>query len=101
MTRLLFWIALIILVVMAVRSKVRAAMAARGHGPVPGPGPGGMGAGHAAGNAYRRVEDASEPMSRCASCGVYFPASETVRAGGHDYCSPAHAHQSVIRKPEA
>ena len=40
MTRLLFWIALIILVVMAVRSKVRAALAARGYHPQAGQGAG-------------------------------------------------------------
>jgi uncharacterized protein len=30
-------------------------------------------------------------MTNCAHCGIYFPASEAVRAGGNDYCSPAHA----------
>ena len=79
MTRLLFWIALIILVVMAVRSKLRAATGARGYHPQPGPGP-----------APAHIEE-SERMSCCAHCGVYFPSSEAVHEGGRDYCSPAHA----------
>ena len=96
MTRLLFWIALIILVVMAVRSKLRAAMA-RAQGPA---GDVNMGAGMG-GNApqgRRHVEDASERMTSCAHCGVYFPASEAVTAGGRDYCSPAHVHQPSLDK---
>jgi uncharacterized protein len=91
MTRLLFWIALIILVVMAVRSKLRAAMA-RAQGPAAG-----TAGGPAA--AQRHVADASERMTNCAHCGVYFPASEAVTAGGRDYCSPAHVHQPAIDKP--
>jgi uncharacterized protein len=71
MSRLLFWLALAILVVMAIRSKLRAS------GPKP-----------------PRAEPPREPrvetMARCAHCGVHFPASEAVRADGLDYCSPAH-----------
>ena len=29
-------------------------------------------------------------MTSCAHCGLYFPASEAVRADGLDYCCPAH-----------
>jgi uncharacterized protein len=83
MTRLLFWIALIILVVMAIRSKLRA-VAARSYQAQTGQG-GPMPAGGAA-----RVGE-TERMSSCAQCGMYFPASEAVRVGGRDYCSPAHA----------
>jgi uncharacterized protein len=85
MTRLLFWIALIILVVMAVRSKLRKVMGVHGAGPQPG-----QGQRAAGGTAMRRVEE-SEPMTSCAACGIYFPASEAVHADGRDYCSPAHA----------
>jgi uncharacterized protein len=93
MTRLLFWIALVILVVMAVRSKVRAAMAraqAQAQGAAAANAANAGAAGAPAGQ-WRRVEDASEAMSNCAHCGIYFPSSEAVRAGGRDYCSPAHA----------
>jgi len=91
MTRLLFWIALVILVVAAVRSKLRAALA-RAQGPAEGSaaGPAQAQAGND-GTAWRRVQDESEAMACCAHCGIYFPSSEAVRAGGRDYCSPAHA----------
>nr|WP_314542373.1 PP0621 family protein [uncultured Massilia sp.] len=99
MTRLLFWIALVILVVMAVRSKLRAAVArsqaqaGQGRGPAQP-----AGAGSAAGaGPWQRVEDRSEPMACCAQCGIYFPASEAVRVGGRDFCSTAHAHQPAPR----
>jgi uncharacterized protein len=95
MTRLLFWIALVILVVMAVRSKVRAAMAraqAQAQGAAAANAAHAASAGGAAAaGSWRRVEDASETMSNCAHCGIYFPSSEAVRVGGRDYCSPAHA----------
>ena len=90
MTRLLFWIALVILVVAAVRSKLRAAIA-RAQQPATGP-LHSSAAGGVPEPAWRRVEDKAEPMACCARCGIYFPASEAVRAGGRDYCSPAHAH---------
>jgi uncharacterized protein len=72
MSRLLFWLALAILVVMAIRSKLRAS------GPKPPP------------RAEPPREPQVETMARCAHCGVHFPASEAVRADGLDYCSPAH-----------
>lgn len=92
MTRLLFWIAVVILVVMAVRSKVRAAMTARGYHPQ-----GGSGAATPAGGPARapaRVAE-SERMTSCAQCGLYFPASEAVHEGGRDYCSQAHARKAA------
>ena len=83
MMRALFWIGLIVLVVFAIRSKLRAAAA--------------RSASHEA--ATRRTTQApaeieSEPMACCEFCGVYFPASEAVRAEGQDYCSPAHARHT-------
>jgi uncharacterized protein len=81
MMRALFWIALVVLVVMAIRSKLRAA--ARTPPPHTG---------------ERRhsapAEIASEPMACCDFCGVYFPESEAVHADGRDYCSPAHARHT-------
>ena len=76
MSRLLFWLALAVLVIMAIRSKLRASAAKRGPRagqPAPAPQPA-----------------AIESMACCAHCGVYFPASEAVRADDLDYCSPAH-----------
>lgn len=94
MTRLLFWIALAILVVAAIRSKLRAAMT-RAQGPAVNPASGPAPA-SSGGNtkAWSRVEDQSETMLSCAHCGIYFPASEAVRADGRDYCGTAHAREA-------
>jgi uncharacterized protein len=87
MMRALFWIALVVLVVMAIRSKLRAAAT--------------RSASHDAGarrtttTTTEPAEIESEPMTRCEFCGVYFPASEAVRAEGRDYCSPAHARHTA------
>jgi uncharacterized protein len=94
MTRLLFWIALAILVVAAIRSKLRAAMTRAQDpavNPASGPAPASSGADT---KAWRRVEDQSETMLSCAHCGIYFPASEAVRADGRDYCGTAHAREA-------
>jgi uncharacterized protein len=74
MSRLLFWLALAVLVVMAIRSKLR------GSGLKP-PRPG---------RPDPRQAPKVESMTSCAHCGVYFPSSEAVRADGLDYCCPAH-----------
>lgn len=79
MTRVLFWIGLIVLVVFAIRSKLRAAARESAHENRP----------RSSTRAPAEIE--SEPMARCEFCGVHFPASEAVRAEGRDYCSPAHA----------
>ncbi len=71
MMRILFWIALIVLVVMAVRSKAKGML--RPQQPPKPP-----------------AEPDAETMACCAHCGIHFPASEAVRADGVDYCSPAH-----------
>ena len=73
MSRALFWLALLILVVFAVRSKLRKL---------------GKGAGEAGRQAGARHD--GEAMACCAHCHVYFPASEALHAGGRDYCSQAH-----------
>ena len=75
MSRLLFWLALSVLVVMAIRSKLRGKGGANTRAP----------------KAKRPpAPPAIESMSNCAHCGVYFPASEAVRADGLEYCCPAH-----------
>ena len=81
--RLLFWLALIVLVIAAVRSQWRAQLraaqrrAAEAQGRMP------AGAG----------QDGAEPaeaMACCAHCQLHFPASEAIHAGGETYCSPEH-----------
>jgi uncharacterized protein len=76
MSRLLFWLALAVLVVMAIRSKLR-------------------GSGFKPPHASRQSKPTQQPpavesMTSCAHCGLYFPASEAIRADGLDYCCPAH-----------
>lgn len=71
--KLLFWIALIVLVVLAVRSKVRKV----------------GGQDRNAAGPQNSLAD-GEAMTCCAHCHVYFPASEAVQADGRDYCSPGH-----------
>jgi len=83
MTRILFWIGLLVLVVLAIRSKLRAIARQNDAGAAPGGQADGVPARTAA------VPDA-EAMACCAHCHVYFPASEAVRADGLEYCSPAH-----------
>jgi uncharacterized protein len=77
MSRVLFWILLVGLVVMAVRAKLRA-LGERQQPPLHREPP-------------RRAPLAEiETMTQCAHCGIHFPASEAVHADGHDYCSPGH-----------
>lgn len=84
MTRVLFWLALVFLVLFAIRSKIRSmqqrARAQQQQQPNPYVPPG----------RPQELPDA-ELMLCCAHCGVYYPASENVQAKGHDYCSHAHA----------
>ena len=84
MTRILFWLALVFLVVFAIRSKIRSlqqrAQQQQRQQPNPFAPPG----------RVAELPDA-ELMLCCAHCGVYYPASENVQAKGHDYCSHAHA----------
>lgn len=83
MMRLLFWLALAVLVIFAIRAKVRSVAAqARADGEAQARG--------------ARREIAAESMTSCAHCGLHFPVSEAVQADGRDYCSPAH-----VRLPPA
>jgi uncharacterized protein len=75
MMRILFWIALVVLVVMAVRAKLKGA-SVRHQAPARPP--------------ARQAPARIETMTQCAHCGLHFPASEAVHADGLDYCSPGH-----------
>jgi uncharacterized protein len=77
MSRMVFWIILIIVVGFAIRAKLRDAVRrAETHVPPPRP----------AAHSSAVIEN----MTSCAHCGLHFPASEAVHAEGRDYCSPAH-----------
>lgn len=81
MTRILFWVALICLVVAAIRVKLKSASSAQPRQPA-----------QPQRKAGPEVADGkTETMLCCAHCGVYYPASETVQVEGRDFCSPAHA----------
>lgn len=83
MTRILFWLALVFLVIAAIRSKLRQ---------MGGPQQGGQQNGQAAPRQPQRpAEQPTEKMLQCALCGVHFPSSENFPANGRDYCCAAHA----------
>ena len=86
MTRILFWLALALLVYFAIRSKLKQSQRRqhqRRQAPPPQPP-------HPSGQADVPRVAPPEAMLCCARCGVYYPASENVPAEGRDYCSPAH-----------
>ncbi len=80
MTRILFWLALVFLVIAAVRSKLRKMSGPPAGSQQPAP------------RQQRPAPPApTEKMLQCAHCGVHFPSSENVPANGRDYCCAAHA----------
>lgn len=80
MSRIVFWILLIGLVVLAVRAKLKALGARRQPPRDP----------QQAQAPRQQAVAEIESMAQCAHCGIHFPASEAVHADGHDYCSPGH-----------
>ncbi|MCL4745454.1 MAG: hypothetical protein KJZ83_08570 [Burkholderiaceae bacterium] len=72
MGKLLFWIAVIAAVWIAIKFAQSSARRAGGR----------------AGDASK--DDRGEPMVKCAHCGVHVPRSESVPAGHLHYCSGAH-----------
>jgi uncharacterized protein len=100
MSRIIFWLALVFLVIFAIRSKIRQAQKRhqqqfRQPPPAAQPGPQ-AGTPFSSQSSYKaraaeKAANDAEVMLQCAHCGVYYPASETVRANGRDFCSAAHA----------
>lgn len=90
MTRILFWLALAFLVLMAIRSKLKGLQQQQQQRRQQAAPRSGNGQQQSAPGRTQQLPD-SEVMLCCAHCGVYYPASETVQAKGHDYCSHAHA----------
>jgi len=90
MSRIIFWLALVFLVIFAIRSKIREAQKRhqqqfrQQQPPQPQqPSP--------QARARAQAANDAEVMLQCAHCGIFYPASETVQANGRDYCSAAHA----------
>lgn len=42
-------------------------------------------------------QGAAEEMVRCAQCGVHLPKSESIMAGGNFYCSDAHRREHASK----
>ncbi len=72
MSRLLFLLAVIVVVYLLLRSFRRQAPKQDGSG-------------------------AAEEMVRCAQCGVHLPKSESIMAGGNFYCSDAHRREHTSK----
>jgi len=93
MSRIIFWLALVFLVIFAIRSKIREAQKRHQQQfrqpppqqPPPQP------AQSPQARARAQAANDAEVMLQCAHCGIFYPASETVQANGRDYCSAAHA----------
>src|SRR5690606_27093188 len=77
MSKLLFWVAIILVGLLAMRLMARHAAAKR---------PGKSATPRRPGRSKR-----IEPMVQCAHCGVHLPATEAYRASGQDWCSAEHA----------
>ena len=90
MTRILFWLALVFLVVHAIRSKLSDAQQPRERRQAPPQPRDGRQAGQGQARAATQAAAEAETMLCCAHCAIYYPASENVRSGGRDYCSAAH-----------
>ena len=92
MSRIIFWLALVFLVIFAIRSKIREAQK-RHQQQFRQPPPQQQAPQAQARQAPSRSQAANdaEVMLQCAHCGIFYPASETVQANGRDYCSAAHA----------
>ncbi|MFZ6872548.1 PP0621 family protein [Undibacterium sp. Di27W] len=78
--RLLFWLGLALLVILALKKKIQPPAASSGHAEPDAPqGPQGP------------QQGTAESMVCCAHCQIYLPASEAVRRGEQVYCSKEHA----------
>lgn len=99
MSRILFWLGLVFLVMFAIRSKLRGLQQRneqlrRQQGQAAPSQSQSQSQSSQAAYQARAAEKAAaeaETMLCCAHCGIYYPASETVKAEGRDFCSAAHA----------
>ncbi|HTD05960.1 PP0621 family protein [Undibacterium sp.] len=83
--RVLIWLALFVLVILALRKRIQTAVSPpREQQTAPPP---------AADSAARDAET----MVCCAACQIYIPASEAVHRGPQTYCCEEHANQDGAR----
>lgn len=87
--RILIWLGLALLVILALRKKVRTGLT-----PPNGANPAAPGS--TTHNHVNRANlGAGESMVCCAYCAIYVPLSESVHHAGKSYCCSAHAQQSA------
>lgn len=82
--RILFWLGLLVLIVLALKKKMQPPRAGSGN------------PGHPQNpanpeSAGSRNTESAETMVCCAHCQIYLPASEAVQRGEQVYCSKEHA----------
>jgi len=82
--KLVFWV-VVILAIMLVARLLAARSAAREREDRPTPPPA------APGRRAQAPAPDSEPMVRCAHCGIHLPRSEALLQGGLTWCGPEHA----------
>lgn len=82
--RILFWLGLVVLIILALKKKMQAPRAGSGSSGHPGNSAGSE-------NAGSRNTESAETMVCCAHCQIYLPASEAVQRGEQVYCSKEHA----------
>jgi uncharacterized protein len=91
MSRIIFWLALVFLVIFAIRSKIREAQKRHQQQFRQPPQPAAPQQQAPQAASRSQAANDAEVMVQCAHCGIFYPASETVQANGRDYCSAAHA----------
>lgn len=80
MSKLLFWIVIILAALVVARIAARNAGNRGARPPAAPPKP-----------KRQTKEQAAQVMVRCAHCGIHLPTSEAVRRGGWNYCGLAHS----------
>ena len=100
MGKLLFWLALVVLAMLAMKLvAISQRKSAAGRRAASDSGARAAGASPASGDARRTEELPGEMMVQCAHCGVFLPAPEAFVDGGHSYCDRAHRDAHRARQP--
>jgi uncharacterized protein len=94
--KLLVWLLLGVLVYFAIRKNLRAASDKKPQDQAPAP----ANDWADASSAYSANKKESEAMLNCAHCQVYFPASEAVVRGTHNFCCLEHAELSINKETD-
>ena len=92
--KLLVWLLLGVLVYFAVRKNLRAASDKKQ------PDQAAANDWADASSTYSANKKESEPMLNCGHCQVYFPASEAVVRGSHNFCCLEHAELAINKETD-